>query len=161
MATLVTAMLAKIAAQHRALASNLSVGKLQSQEILTSFKSDFNERMTSLEQNVKYLQTSHDDLVNRQWRQHLDLLRWGNKLKADLSSEITSSRLMLQEEAQKTSSEVNSSLASLSSQLAEVFAHLKRAGDVRKEEDGSSSSKERESSSADRYRDSGWKRRWV
>ncbi|KZV40148.1 hypothetical protein F511_39799 [Dorcoceras hygrometricum] len=45
----------------------------------------------------------------------------------------------------KSSSDVNSSLASLSSQLAEVVAHLKRACDVKKGEGGSSSNRKGES----------------
>ncbi|KZV54443.1 hypothetical protein F511_09758 [Dorcoceras hygrometricum] len=96
---------ARIAAQLRDLVSSISSEKLQSQELLSSFKSDFNERMKSLELSVEDLRTSHMALVNKQWRQHLDLLRRGDKLKADLSSEITAIRMMLHEEAQKQSSE--------------------------------------------------------
>ncbi|KZV54941.1 acetyl-CoA carboxylase [Dorcoceras hygrometricum] len=151
--------LAQTAAQLRDLVSNISLELLHSQELRTSFKIDFNERMKSLELSAEDLRTSHVELVNKHWRQHLDLLRRGHKLKDDLSSEITSARLMLHEEAQKQSTDVNLSLASLSSQLAEVVAHLKKADDVKKGEGGSSSCRKGESSSGDRHRDSGGKRR--
>ncbi|KZV43267.1 hypothetical protein F511_20046 [Dorcoceras hygrometricum] len=125
-------------------------------------KTDFNERMKSLELSVEDLHTPHVALVNKEWRQHSDFLRRGDKLKADLSSEITSARFMLHEEAQKQSADINSSIAYLSSQLAKVVAHLKRAGDVKKGEgDSSSSSRKGESSSGDRCRDSVGKRIWF
>ncbi|KZV50081.1 crooked neck-like protein 1 [Dorcoceras hygrometricum] len=50
-------------------------------------------------------------------------------------------RLLQLEAVRNYSSNVNSSLASLSSQLAEVVAHLKRADDVKKGEGGSSSNR--------------------
>ncbi|KZV36040.1 zinc finger protein CONSTANS-LIKE 5-like [Dorcoceras hygrometricum] len=78
-----------------------------------------------------------------------DFERRGDKLKDDLSSEITTKRLML-----KQSAEINANLASLRSQLAEVVAHIKRPGDVKKGEGGSSSSRKGEISS-------GGKRRWF
>ncbi|KZV45532.1 hypothetical protein F511_37086 [Dorcoceras hygrometricum] len=111
----------RTAAQLRDLVSSINLEKLQSQELLSSFKSDFIEIMTR-----------------------------GDKLIVDLSSEITANRLMLQ----KQSAKINSSLASLSPQLAEVVAHLKRAGDVKKGEGGKSSSRKGESSSDG-------KRRWF
>ncbi|KZV33750.1 hypothetical protein F511_12320 [Dorcoceras hygrometricum] len=79
---------AQTTAQLRDLVSSITSEKFQSQDLLSSFKSDFAERMKSLELSIEYLRTSHMALVNKQWRQHLDLLRRGDKLKADLSSEI-------------------------------------------------------------------------
>ncbi|KZV35427.1 hypothetical protein F511_34232 [Dorcoceras hygrometricum] len=68
-------------------------------------------------------------IINLEKLQSQELMR-GDKLKDDLSSEITDNRLMLQ----KQSAEINSSLASHSSQLAEIVAHIRRAGDVKKRE---------------------------
>ncbi|KZV58526.1 hypothetical protein F511_19466 [Dorcoceras hygrometricum] len=116
---------------------------------LSSFKSNFNERMTYLELSVEDLCQSHMALVTKHWRHHLDMLRRGDKFKDDLSLETTANRMMLQ----KQSAEMSSSLTSLSSHLAEVVAHLKRVGDVKMGEVGSSSSRKGESSSGDRYRD--------
>ncbi|KZV57219.1 Glyoxalase 2-4 [Dorcoceras hygrometricum] len=127
------------AARLRDFMSSIHSVKLQSQELISSSKSDCNKRMTSLEVSVEDLRQSHMSLVNKQWRKHLYFLRRGDKLKADLSLEITATRMLLQNQ----SAEVNSSLASLSSQLAEVVAHLKRAGDVKKGEGGNSSSKKK------------------
>ncbi|KZV23564.1 hypothetical protein F511_05118 [Dorcoceras hygrometricum] len=126
-------------ARLRDFMSSIHSVKLQSQELISSSKSDCNKRMTSLEVSVEDLRQSHMSLVNKQWRKHLYFLRRGDKLKADLSLEITATRMLLQNQ----SAEVNSSLASLSSQLAEVVAHLKRAGDVKKGEGGNSSSKKK------------------
>ncbi|KZV31955.1 ATP binding protein [Dorcoceras hygrometricum] len=111
---------------------SISSEKLKSQELLTSFKSDFNERTKSPELSVEDLRTSHMALVYKQWRQQLDFLRRGDKLKDDLSSEIITTVMILHEEEHKQSSEVNLSLANLNSQLVEVLVHLKRAGDVKK-----------------------------
>ncbi|KZV27047.1 protein phosphatase 2C 70 [Dorcoceras hygrometricum] len=116
-------LLRKTSAQLQHLVSSINSEKLLPQKLLSSLKFDFKERMTSLELSVKYMRQSHMELVNKQWRQHFDLLRRGDKLRADLSLEITANRLM----QQKQSGAINSSLAYLRSQLAEVVAHLKRA----------------------------------
>ncbi|KZV35795.1 hypothetical protein F511_33231 [Dorcoceras hygrometricum] len=92
-------LFSQTAVQLRDLVSNITLEQLHSQELLISFKTDFNERMKSLELSVEDIRTSHVTLVNKKWIQHLDLLKRGDKLKADLSSEITSTRLMLHEEA--------------------------------------------------------------
>ncbi|KZV21463.1 hypothetical protein F511_15614 [Dorcoceras hygrometricum] len=99
-----TGGMSRTAAQLQDLVSNISLEQLHSKELLTSFKTDFNERMKSLKLIVEDLRASHVALVNKQWRQYLDFLMREDKLKADLSSEITSTRLMLHEEAQKSSS---------------------------------------------------------
>ncbi|KZV43238.1 hypothetical protein F511_39046 [Dorcoceras hygrometricum] len=83
------------AAQFRDLVNNLSLEQLHSQELLKSFKSNFDQRMKSLEIVVEDLRESHVTMINKQWKQHLDLLRRGDKVKAELSSEITSTRLLL------------------------------------------------------------------
>ncbi|KZV57218.1 hypothetical protein F511_07859 [Dorcoceras hygrometricum] len=83
---------AQTAARLRDLMSSIHSVKLQSQELLSSFKSDCNERMTSLELSVEDLRQSHMALVNKQWRKHLYLLRRGDKLKDGLSLEITATR---------------------------------------------------------------------
>ncbi|KZV26632.1 thioredoxin reductase NTRC [Dorcoceras hygrometricum] len=69
--------------------------------------------------------------------------------------------MSLHEEAQKQSSDTNSSLASPSSQLAEIVAYIRRAGYVKKGEGGRNSSRKGEISSGDRYRDNSGKRRWI
>ncbi|KZV48268.1 Nuclear transcription factor Y subunit C-4 [Dorcoceras hygrometricum] len=83
--------------------SSMSSEKLQSEELLTSFKSYFNERIKSLEL-------------------------------------IVESCIYATRRGTKQSDDVNSSVASLRSQLTEVVAHLKRAGDVKKGEGGNNSS---------------------
>ncbi|KZV48598.1 hypothetical protein F511_27917 [Dorcoceras hygrometricum] len=132
---------AQTAAQLWHLVSNISLEQLNSQELLTSFKTNFNERMQSLDLSVKDLCVSHILMVNKWCRQDLDLLTRGDKVKADLSLELTSTRLLKIDAVRTSSSEVNSSLSSLSSQLAEIVAHLKRAGDAKNGEASSSSRK--------------------
>ncbi|KZV43786.1 hypothetical protein F511_41625 [Dorcoceras hygrometricum] len=84
-----------------------------------------------------------------------------NALQVNFESVLSFPSRFLHEEAQKQSDGVNSSQASLSSQLAEVVAHLMRAGDVKKGKGGSRSSRKRESSSGDRFRDSDGNRKWF
>ncbi|KZV23263.1 hypothetical protein F511_17772 [Dorcoceras hygrometricum] len=139
---------------------NLHLEHLTSQELSTSFRSEFDQKIKSLELSVEDLCESNITMVNNQWRQHLYLLKKGDKVKTGLSSELTSTRLMLLDEVQKSSSEINSSLASLSSQLAEVVALLKGLV-IPKRGKVAAVSRKWESSSDDRIRDSSSKHRWF
>ncbi|KZV48256.1 hypothetical protein F511_29614 [Dorcoceras hygrometricum] len=91
------------AAQLRDLEHTLTLEKRQSKELLTSFKSEFDQRMKYLKISVEYIQ-------------------------------LASTRQFLLDEVQKSSSEVNSSLAPFGSQLEEIIAQLTRACDTEKEE---------------------------
>ncbi|KZV36930.1 hypothetical protein F511_16625 [Dorcoceras hygrometricum] len=88
--------------------------------------------MKSLELSVEDTRKSHHTLINKQQRQYLDLIRRVEKAKDDLSLEITSSRQLLLDEVRNSSSEINSSLVAFGSQLAEMIAHITRAGDAKR-----------------------------
>ncbi|KZV43440.1 hypothetical protein F511_28843 [Dorcoceras hygrometricum] len=75
--------------------NNLRIDQLKSEELSTSFKSEFDRHIKSFELSVEDLCESNVMMVNNQWRQDLDLLRMGDKVKDDLSSELTSTRLIL------------------------------------------------------------------
>ncbi|KZV50032.1 hypothetical protein F511_12906 [Dorcoceras hygrometricum] len=104
------------AAELRDLVHNLSLEQLKSKELFNSFK-------------------THSR------RQYLQLIKDRDRDLAELSSELTSTRLSQLDAVRNSWSDVNSSFASLSSHLAEVVAHLKRAGDVKKGEGGSRAEK--------------------
>ncbi|KZV21384.1 hypothetical protein F511_23975 [Dorcoceras hygrometricum] len=59
--------------------------------------------MESLELSVEDTRKSHLTLINKNQRQYLDLIRLGEKFKADISSELTSSRQLLLDEVQHSS----------------------------------------------------------
>ncbi|KZV50779.1 hypothetical protein F511_11556 [Dorcoceras hygrometricum] len=61
--------------QLRDLVHNLHLKQLQSQELLTYFKPDFDQKMNYLELGVEDIRESHLKLFNEQWKQQLDLLR--------------------------------------------------------------------------------------
>ncbi|KZV28761.1 hypothetical protein F511_29239 [Dorcoceras hygrometricum] len=74
---------------------------------------------------------------------YLELIKYLDIDQADLSSELTSTRLSQLDTVRNSLSALHSSLASISSQLAEIVPHIKRAGDVKKGGDRSSSRKRR------------------
>ncbi|KZV50249.1 putative acyl-activating enzyme 5, peroxisomal [Dorcoceras hygrometricum] len=88
--------------------------------------------MKSLELSVQDLRDSHPAQVNKQPRQFLDLLRRGDRTKFELTSEITSAKQVLLDEVHRSSSEINSSLASFGSQLANIVTHIMKASDAKK-----------------------------
>ncbi|KZV54382.1 myosin-9 [Dorcoceras hygrometricum] len=113
-------------AQLRDLVHNLSLEQLKYQELLNSFKSAFNQRMESLELSIAYAHNSQRSLISAQQRYYLQLIKSRDRDLDVLSSELTSTRLLQLDEVRNSLFDVNSSLASLSSQLAEVFAHIRR-----------------------------------
>ncbi|KZV31927.1 hypothetical protein F511_42023 [Dorcoceras hygrometricum] len=108
------------ATQLKDLVHDLSLAELQSQELLAAFKSEFDQRMASLEHSFQNLCESHFEQIRKHQSQFLDSLRQGDRTKAELTSEITLTRKMLLDEVQKSTSETNSSLTSFGSQLAEI-----------------------------------------
>ncbi|KZV24916.1 hypothetical protein F511_28299 [Dorcoceras hygrometricum] len=121
--------------------------QLKSKEMFNSFKSTFNQCMVSLELSIADAHKAQLWLIIAKRRQYLQLIKDRDRDQDDLSYGLTSKRLLQLDAVHNYSSERNSSLASLSSQLAEVVAHLKIAGDVKKEEGGSSRNRKGESSS--------------
>ncbi|KZV27107.1 hypothetical protein F511_36827 [Dorcoceras hygrometricum] len=84
--------------QLKDLVHNLSLELLQSKELLTSFKSMFDQRMKSINLSVEYLRDSHLTLINKQQRQYLDFLRRSERVQADLYSELALTRQFLLDE---------------------------------------------------------------
>ncbi|KZV17577.1 protein binding protein, partial [Dorcoceras hygrometricum] len=102
------------------------------------------QKLKSLELIVEDLREFNLTIINRQQRKYPDFLRRTERVQAELSSYLATTRQTLLDEVQRAFSEANSNLTSFGTQLAKIISHLTRAGDAKKGESSSDSKEQRQ-----------------